>query len=32
MAEVEVLVAQLEGRAGGRMASRFLADSSFEVG
>jgi hypothetical protein len=32
MAEVEALVGQLEGRARGRMASRFLADSSFEVG
>ena len=32
MAEVEALVAQLEGRGGGRMASRFLAGSSFEVG
>ena len=32
MAEVEALVAQLQDRGGGRMASRFLAGSSFEVG
>ena len=30
--QVEALVAQLEGRGDGRMTSRFLADSSFEVG